>query len=122
MKDRAGEFQLRPQLIGIADISVMGQSHLALLVIHLHGLAVVPVVCAGGAVTHMPHSHGSGRKMRQFFFRKDLAHLTQILMGMEDPILVHYDAAALLPAVLQGIQAVVHITGQIIILRGIDPH
>ena len=61
MKDRALHLKGGPELRGVGKIAVVRQRHMALLMVHLNGLAVIPVRAAGGTVAGMPHRHGSRR-------------------------------------------------------------
>ena len=47
--------QLPAERVGVGEVSVMGQGHAALVVVHQDGLDVALVVAAGGAVAHVAH-------------------------------------------------------------------
>ena len=114
MEDRAVHFQRGPQLRRVGKIAVMGQGHMAFLVIHFNGLTVVPVRAAGGAVPGMPDGHGSLRKRMQNAAVKHLSDETDILVGNKNPVVVHNNAAAFLSPMLQGVKSEVHQTGHIL--------
>ena len=81
----------------------MRQRHTPLLVVHFNGLAVVPVVFAGGAVTRVRHRHGARRERSDAGRREHVSHQPQILLRKKESVVVHNDPAALLAAVLQSV-------------------
>ena len=107
VEDGPGQLQLVPEGGGVAEISVVGQGHAALLVVDLNGLAVAPVGGPGGAVAGVAHRHSSPGESVQNLFGEDLPHQPQVLVGGEHPVVVDHDAAALLSPVLESIQAVI---------------
>ena len=115
MEDSTGQLQLLPQRQGIAEVAVVSHCQLALQVIDLNGLAVAQVVAPGGAVADMTHRQLTLGEFLQGLLSKDFPHQTQPLVGGEDPVVVHHNAAALLPPVLQGEEAVVDQSGHILL-------
>ena len=107
MENGALQLQLCPQFIGVAQIAVVSQGQLALLVIDYNGLAVFPAGSAGGAVAHMADGHAPCREPVQPVPGKYLAYGTKIPMGGEYSIVIHHNAAAFLPPVLQREQGVI---------------
>ena len=107
MEDSAVELELAAKLIGVAEVSVVGKSHLALLMVDLDGLAVRSAVAAGRAVARMGDSHGALRELQQIVARKDFVDKSDILARSEHSVVVDDYAAALLSSVLQSIEAVV---------------
>ena len=55
----------------------------------------------------MTHRHGSVGKPGQNIPTENVADLAQIPVGGEDAVVIDNDAAALLPAMLKGVQAIV---------------
>ena len=55
----------------------------------------------------MPDGHVPLRQAGERVGRKDLADESDVLVGAENAVVVDDDAAAFLPAVLQGVQTVV---------------
>ena len=99
-------FQLTSQLNGIGQVAVVAQGHGAAAVPHDHGLGVGPDAAAGGGVAHMAGGHlgvGVGQAA-QHRRGEHLVHKAQIPVALDDAVVIHRDAAALLPAVLQGLQ------------------
>ena len=85
----------------------MGQGHAALLVVDLNGLAVAPDRGSSGAVAGVAYRHGPPGQPGQRLAAEHLPHQPQILVGGKYPVVVDHDAAALLPPVLEGVEAVV---------------
>ena len=107
VEDGAGQLQLIPEGGGVAEIAVMGNGHVAFLVIDLDGLAVLPVGGPGGAVTGVPHRHGPPGKPVQGVLAEHIPHQTQVLIGGENAVVIDHNAAALLAPVLEGVKPVV---------------
>ena len=107
MEDSAVELELAAKLIGVAEISVVGECQFALLVIDLNGLAVCSAVVARGAVARMSDSHGALRELQQIVARKDFVDNAHILARGKHAVVVDDYAAALLTSVLQSVEAVV---------------
>ena len=107
MEDSAVELELAAKLIGIAEVSVVGKSHLALLMVDLDGLAVRSAVAAGRAVARMGDSHPALRELHQIVARKDFVDNAHILARGKHAVVVDDYAAALLPSVLQSVETVV---------------
>ena len=107
VEDSAAELKLAAQFIGVAEVSVVGKSHLALLMVDLDGLAVRSAVAAGRAVARVGDSHPALRELHQVVAREDFVDKSDILARSEHSIVVDDYAAALLPSVLQGIETVV---------------
>ena len=120
LENGAPALQLLPQLVGVGQVAVVGQGHAALVVVHQDGLDVALVVGPGGAVAHVAHGDGAGAQGAEPLLRKHVVHQPHIPVGGEKPVIVHYDARALLPPVLQGIQGIVGQGGHVGGLRGID--
>lgn len=88
--------------------------------VDLDGLAVVPVVGAGGAVAHVSHRHGAVGEVAHDVLGEHVADESQILVGVEESVVTDHDAAALLSSVLEGVEAVVGGAGHRGGLRGVD--
>ena len=120
VEDGAVQLQLTAQLEGVAQVAVVCQRQLALLVVDLDGLAVVPVVGAGGAVADVPHRHGAVGEVVHDVLGEHVADESQILVGVEESVVTDHDAAALLTTVLEGVEAVIGGAGHRGGLRGVD--
>ena len=79
---------------------VVAEGHLALLVVHLYGLAVSAAAAAGGAVAHVAHGHVPPWHTAQKLRGKDLSQKPRVLMGGEHPVVVYHYPTALLAPVL----------------------
>ena len=102
MEDRAALFERAAEHGCIAEIAVMHKRHFALLVIDLHRLTVSALIAARCAVARMTDRSGAVRKTAEHLRRKYMLHKPQILMRREHAVIIERNAAALLPAVLQG--------------------
>ena len=80
VKYRSAKLQLGSQFIGITDITVVSESHLALLVIYLHRLTVISVVSAGSRVSDMSDCHLGLRQIVKYLLIKNGRNLSQIFM------------------------------------------
>ena len=107
VEDRPRELKLRAQRGRVGKIAVVSDGHAALLVVHLDGLAVAPVVSAGGAIARVGDRHRTAGKVLESLPREHLADKTDILVGAEHTVVVDNDAAALLSAMLQRVKPVV---------------
>ena len=107
VKDRAGQLQCRAQSSGVGKIAVVRERHPALLVVDLDRLTVCAVRAARRAVARVRNCHRRFRKRSERLFRKHFGHQSDVLMRYKHTIVVYDNAAAFLPAMLQGIQTVV---------------
>ena len=74
MEDRSGQLQLAAEPCGVAEIPVVGQGHVSLLVIDLDGLAVPAAGGPGGTIAGMAHRHGPPGKPFQNIAAEHLAY------------------------------------------------
>ena len=109
--ENAGRGKLAVRLRGIAEVSVVGQREAPFQMIHLQRLAVRPAGCPGGGIAYMPDSHASLRHRRKDLRSEHFAHQAEILFCREKAAVVHNDTAALLAAVLQGIESMIYNAG-----------
>ncbi len=107
MKNRPFQLQFLPQLKGIYQITVMRQCQPALDMVNYNRLCVQPVPCSCRTIAGMAQRHIPLAKLRHNLRRKYIVYQTVILMVMEQPIIIDYNAAAFLPSVLQSEQAVI---------------
>ena len=107
VEDRAAQLQLLAQLPGVDEVAVMAQSQGALEVVDEHGLSVDAALCAGGAVAAVAHGHAALVQLFQHVAGKDLVDQAHVLVAVDHAVVVDGDAAALLPAMLQGVERVV---------------
>ena len=85
----------------------MAQGQSTFEVVDEHGLSVAAILSAGGAVAAVTHSHAALVQLFQHVAGKDLVDQTNVLVAVNHAVVVDGDAAALLPAVLQGVKRVV---------------
>ena len=121
MENSPRQLQRIAQFGCIAEIAVVGYGHFPFLVVDLDRLAVVPVRAAGSPVAHMPHCHIPSGQPGQDIRGEHLADQPQILIGRKHTIIIYHDAAALLAAVLQGIQPVIYTRSHIRVPGADDP-
>jgi hypothetical protein len=55
----------------------------------------------------MAHSHGAGTKVPEDVGGENLVHQAHILVVVEETVVPHHDAAALLPPVLEGKETII---------------
>ena len=95
------------QLLVVHDLSVVGQSEVARIVMKEERLDILSSVAAGIAVTHMTDGHVSW-KQTHLLLVEHLGHETVTLDPVEKTFRVNsHDTAALLPPVLEGMQTVI---------------
>ena len=111
MKDSPGKFQYIPQFQRIDQISVVGQGQIPLLMTDHHRLDIFPYTAARGGVAHMAYGHGASGQGRKDPVRKNFCQKSQIFFGRKDTVVIGHDAAALLPPVLQSIEAPADLPG-----------
>ena len=120
MEDGTGELQLLPQGKGIDQISVVDQGQGPFTVVYHNGLGIIPVCGAGGPISHMTHRHMPLPQPGQHFWGKHLFYQAQVFMRRNDAVVAHSNAAALLPPMLQGKEAVIAGSGNLLIFLSID--
>ena len=110
-KDRATFHQFAAQGIGIGDVAVMGNrgsAHGKLAKERLH-VADDRGFAAGGGIAHMADGERAGQGFHQRLLGEIVAHIAEAAGGVEAVVwVVGDDAARLLPAMLQGVQAEGH--------------
>ena len=106
MEDGALIFQLAAQLQGVGQVAVVAQGHGAPPVPDDHGLGVGPHPAARRCVADVAGGHVGCRAGNTGQHRRGehLVHKAEIPVAGDNAVLVHCDAAALLPAVLQRVQ------------------
>ena len=120
LEDRALALQLPAEGVGVGEVSVMGQGHAALVVVHQDGLDVALVVAAGGAVADVAHSDAPLPQGGKALRAEDIPHQTHVPVGPDDPVVVDGDAGTLLPPVLEGVEGIVGKAGDVSPLRQAD--
>ena len=113
LEDGAPALQLGAQLVGVGEVSVVGQGHAALVVVDQDGLDIALVVAAGGTVADVAHGDVAGAQRPEPLLGEDLAHEAHVPVGGEDTVVVDGDARALLAPVLQGIKRVIRQGGHV---------
>ncbi|MPM99422.1 hypothetical protein SDC9_146613 [bioreactor metagenome] len=106
--------QLLPQLVGIGEVAVVGQGHAALVVIYQNGLDISFVIAAGGAVAYVAHGDVALPQRLKMLRREHVAHQSHVPIGGEHAVVVHHDAAALLPPMLQSVQRIIAQGGHVL--------
>ncbi len=107
MEDRPLQLELIAKLIGIAEIAVVREGELALLMVDLDRLTVCAVVASRRAVADVTDRHGRLGKACKPFWCEDLTDQSEVLVRTKDAVIVDHDAAALLPSVLEGVEPVI---------------
>lgn len=118
VEDCTREFELIAQDIGVAEVAVVCERQLALLVIDGERLTVAAARRSRRAVAHMTDGHRALGEAREDFARKDVVDESEILVRGKDAVVVHGDAAALLAAVLQRVESVIRHRGDVCRLGG----
>ena len=113
MEDCTREFELVAQDIGVAEVAVVCERQLALLVVDGERLTVAAARRSRRAVAHMTDGHRALGEAREDFARKDVVDESEILVRGKDAVVVHGDAAALLAAVLQRVESVIRHRGDV---------
>ena len=105
MKNSAVELMGAAQFIGVYEISVVAKGHVSLDMADNDRLDVVGVFATCGRIADMADSDAALSKMGQFFLGKDFGDKTVATMLAEKAVVGDSDSAALLTAMLKGIQA-----------------
>ena len=117
VEDSALVFQLAAKLQSVRQVAVVAEGHGAPAMPDDHGLGVGPDAAAGGGVADMAGGH-MGRGLCQRSQHRRGEHLidkAEVPVAVDDAVIVHGDAAALLPTVLQSVQG--RVSGSRHILR-----
>jgi hypothetical protein len=104
---------LRNQLIAqgqeVGQVAVVGDGHAAALKVGEHRLAVAQEAAAGGGIAGVADRRGAGQAMDEIRSPgKGVADVAQVALGVKALTVEGGDAAGLLPAMLQGVQAQRH--------------
>ena len=112
---KMGAFHLKggAQLGGVGQSAVVRQRHAALDVVDHQRLGVEAGVGAHGAVAHVRHGHLSRAQRVQGFGGEDVADQPRALVAVDDAVVVDGDAAALLAAMLQGVESIIAQRGDV---------
>ena len=109
VKDRTAHFQLAAQFGRIDQVAVVADRHSTLAVMQDHRLRVGTAALTGSGIAHMAGSHlGTTGEFFQHALGENLADKAQIAVAGQNAVYVQGNAAALLAAVLQGVQRTVH--------------
>ena len=98
--------QFMPELIGIAQVSIVCNRQCSFDVAHDKRLGILPDARARGGLPHMADSD-LALQFPQNFIIEGLRHQSHIFITGNDPLVVYGNAAALLPSVLEGQEPVV---------------
>ena len=104
LKNRPLRLQTRANVWRIHQISVMCQSHPALIRLHQDGLSVQQRRVAGGRVPRVSDSE-CAVQLRKHFFGEDVSDQAHRLVGAQSHAIRRDDARRLLATMLQGMQA-----------------
>ena len=118
VKDRTLFLKGISNVPGIGQIAVMRQCQPAFVMVDEQRLQIALAVGTGGRVTHMTHGNIAFSQIGESCGGKHLVDKARIPAGGKDPIVVDDDARALLPAVLQGKQPVIHRRRQVFSFGG----
>ena len=118
-EDGAVELVALAQLGGVREVAVVREGHAALDVADDEGLGVLAALAAGGAVAAVGDGHAPLGQLAEHVLREDLADEARVRVAGDDAVVVHGDAAALLAAVLQGVERVVRDAQDV---RALFPH
>ena len=114
VEDGTAHLQLTAQLGGVDQVAVVAYGHGTLAVMQNHRLRVGTAALACGGVTHVAGGHlGAAGQVLQHALGEHLAHQPQVAVAGKHTVHVQGDAAAFLPAMLQGVQRTVHGTDHI---------
>ena len=107
LEQAAHVFQLATQLVGIDDVTVVGQGEIARVVPEEEGLDVFDTAPARRRITHVADG-AIARKLGQMRSVEDLGHQAQALDAAQLAVLSHGDdATAFLSPVLERMQGVI---------------
>ena len=98
--------QFMPELIGIAQVSIVCNRQCSFDVAHDKRLGILPDARARGGIPHMADSD-LALQLPQDLIIEGLRHQSHILITGNDPLVVYGNAAALLPSVLESQEPVV---------------
>ncbi len=107
VENRAGQLKFIAQLGGIGQVAVMGQRHRPFDMADDKRLCVRAHGRTRGGVATVRHTHIAARHRFQRRLGEYFAHKPQFTALIEDAVVVHGNAAALLSAVLQRVQTVI---------------
>ena len=108
VKDRTAHLELAAQLRRVDKVAVVADRHSALAVMQNHRLRVGTAALARRGIADMAGSHlCAAGQLFQHALGKDLADKAQIAVAGQHAVDVQRNAAALLAAVLQGVQRTV---------------
>ena len=117
VEDGAAHLQLLAQLARVAQLAVEADGDVAAHVADDHGLGGGAVSVVAGAVAHMAHRDVAVAQRVQHLAREHLGHQAVVLVGFDDAVVAHRDAAAHLAAVLQRVERKVGAAGHVLVVR-----
>ena len=120
MEDGAVQLMIPAQGVGVHQIAVVTERHVSLHMTDHHGLNVVDVLAAGGGVAHMAHCNVGVPQSGEILFGENIRHQTIAAVLAKQAVIRNGDAAALLSAMLQGIESKVGFPGNGRGFSGID--
>ena len=92
--------KLVAKLISIYKVAVVSKRHSSFIVIYEDRLSIKAGIGSGRAVTHMTYRHIALSQSVKAFGSEHIVHKTGVLVGIENAVIVHNDAAAFLSSVL----------------------
>src|SRR6185312_8466896 len=104
LKNRSLRFQPSPDLPGVHQVPVMGQSDHALIAVDHNGLSVEHGRIAAGRVARMSDGNVAGEASKRFL-SEDIGDKSHGLVHLQASAVRRNDACGLLPAVLQLMQS-----------------
>ena len=107
MEYGACHFKLLAQLEGVDEVAVMRESHASLYMVDDDRLRVRSSSASGRAVANVTDRHRAHAELRHRLRGKNVVHKPDILIRSEYAVVVHDNAAAFLPAVLEREESVI---------------
>ncbi len=113
LEKAAPVLQIFPELDGIDKVAVVRKGEITGVVAEKERLHIVQPAASGSGIAHVADCHGTFQS-RKIVFVKHLRHKPFAFHSLQDAVFVHgNNAAALLPPVLERMQAVIDQTGGI---------
>ena len=113
---RALKLQLLSELRIVGQISVVRKHQASLDVVNDQGLAVDAPVVSGCGVAYMPHRHASRAERGERAFVEHIVHQALVTMSGDNAVIVDGYACALLPPVLESVERIICVCGNIVVI------
>ena len=113
LKNQAAIFQFIAQQRGVREIAVVRDGDLAARAIHGQRLGVAQRRGAGRGIPRVADGHRADEIVQNFRVVENLRHEAHAVVLVKFPVVAGDDAGAFLPAMLQGVKAVISQLGGI---------